>query len=845
MKVTAKKKVLFIVLLAAVVCCPLVSKLAPFSRWSDISALIWLFATLELVCRFRTKKEHLLSGAFFTVGISLLDFGVLGNPWLSIVPVAILGVILFAGFCFSAFVMRKWDCLLATLVLPVIWLLGYFLATVLRVPGAFRLDMLFSNLTVLLQAERLIGPAGLTFVILWGISILRYATEHRGSWSAWVCTGLFFLLLLPGMVFLSSNTEPGQFVRVAYTTGPYGGGIQDYVAPAQAVNEQSLENAFLNASQQNAEILVFTEEAFEMTDKDASSFLARCSELAKENAIAVLLGLDVKDTDNSEGGKALNQVVLIDSSGSILDTYRKHCLIPLIESDYVKGDGVISSHTLEINGKSVRISCLICYDSNFPGYVRNVDADTDILFLPSWDWSAVTEFHAKLCRAIAIGNHLCVLKPTYDGLSIAYDPYGEVIHASSTDTSGFEQVHIVEMPLATSYTVTGPTATQSPLIYAIIGTEILSACFCLLLLIVSRLRRKEKTKRSFWFNILIETTFAGCLADALSWLLDGCTRLITVLFVSTALSMLLTIVLFGLFIAYISEYIKERDSITWNPVVVSWTYMIVVATLTMVAIFTGNLFTFENGVYQDGPLYSLYVFFNAGSMLLGMIVALINKRALDFLDRAITYSFMIIPILTAAVNIFVEDWSFAYPAITLVLVLLYIMLQTDKMERLISEGQIVSYHATHDDLTGLNNRRAFTSRVDTLKETAGNSGIVFGDLNVLKYANDNFGHEAGDQLLIRYTGILSGIFRKSEIFRISGDEFICMLENMPEKVFTERVRALKDILGQDGRPLACIGTAYGANHETSELIKKAELMMYAEKEIFHARFPEFSRSPGQ
>lgn len=92
------------------------------------------------------------------------------------------------------------------------------------------------------------------------------------------------------------------------------------------------------------------------------------------------------------------------------------------------------------------------------------------------------------------------------------------------------------------------------------------------------------------------------------------------------------------------------------------------------------------------------------------------------------------------------------------------MIQSDELGRLENEGRIVGYHATHDEMTGLFNRRAFEDRRAALKETDGTCGVIFGDLNGLKYANDHFGHAAGDALLVRFSEMLTGIFRQNEVF---------------------------------------------------------------------------------
>ena len=89
--------------------------------------------------------------------------------------------------------------------------------------------------------------------------------------------------------------------------------------------------------------------------------------------------------------------------------------------------------------------------------------------------------------------------------------------------------------------------------------------------------------------------------------------------------------------------------------------------------------------------------------------------------------------------------------------------------------QDLAAQATTDNLTGLPNQRAFVAL------TANPPGrtkfaIMVIDLDGLKYVNDAWGHEAGDQLLIQAAGILKDSIRQGDAAaRIGGDEFAAFL----------------------------------------------------------------------
>jgi diguanylate cyclase (GGDEF)-like protein/PAS domain S-box-containing protein len=88
----------------------------------------------------------------------------------------------------------------------------------------------------------------------------------------------------------------------------------------------------------------------------------------------------------------------------------------------------------------------------------------------------------------------------------------------------------------------------------------------------------------------------------------------------------------------------------------------------------------------------------------------------------------------------------------------------------------MTYHATHDSLTGLINRREFEKRVNQAIENARNKdsryALCFLDLDNFKVVNDTCGHVAGDELLKQVTNRLRHELREGDtLSRIGGDEF--------------------------------------------------------------------------
>ncbi|HSD70102.1 MAG TPA: EAL domain-containing protein [Woeseiaceae bacterium] len=94
----------------------------------------------------------------------------------------------------------------------------------------------------------------------------------------------------------------------------------------------------------------------------------------------------------------------------------------------------------------------------------------------------------------------------------------------------------------------------------------------------------------------------------------------------------------------------------------------------------------------------------------------------------------------------------------------------------------LSYHASHDILTGLVNRREFESRLERALKSARaretSYALCYLDLDQFKIVNDYCGHSAGDALLGQLGALLKSKIRwRDTLARLGGDEFGILLES--------------------------------------------------------------------
>ena len=96
--------------------------------------------------------------------------------------------------------------------------------------------------------------------------------------------------------------------------------------------------------------------------------------------------------------------------------------------------------------------------------------------------------------------------------------------------------------------------------------------------------------------------------------------------------------------------------------------------------------------------------------------------------------------------------------------------------------ELAEFHASHDPLTGMFNRRRFEESVRAALATARTGeethALCFMDLDNFKIVNDTCGHHAGDELLRQLSELFNRHVRKSDVLgRIGGDEFAILLYN--------------------------------------------------------------------
>lgn len=222
--------------------------------------------------------------------------------------------------------------------------------------------------------------------------------------------------------------------------------------------------------------------------------------------------------------------------------------------------------------------------------------------------------------------------------------------------------------------------------------------------------------------------------------------------------------------------------------------LVVVVTTTAGCVLIATLLGLAGVLWMYPVLLANFLVVSRGRALAASLAAIgflvLHGQAFDTVHQR-----MIFLVTASVVSLF--SWIFAHRAAS----------QRAQLEAL----------ATCDPLTGANNRRAMEHDLLLAIEAHRRHRVPFGllllDLDHFKRINDNHGHEAGDEALVAFTGILQRAMRKLDrLYRIGGEEFVVLLRGAAERdlaAISETLRATVAVeLRSRGEPVTVsIGAA--------------------------------------
>ncbi|MDX5976938.1 GGDEF domain-containing protein [Vreelandella alkaliphila] len=168
--------------------------------------------------------------------------------------------------------------------------------------------------------------------------------------------------------------------------------------------------------------------------------------------------------------------------------------------------------------------------------------------------------------------------------------------------------------------------------------------------------------------------------------------------------------------------------------------------------------------------------------------------------------------------------------------------RTADLDRLVQELDSLS---RKDPLTGLHNRRhfdsAFEHQCQRVRQPTSQLSVLMLDVDYFKQINDDFGHDAGDAVLVDIAQLLRQHLRDLDVIcRFGGEEFVALLPATSRTVAESRAKALlisisKTAFAHQGIPLRQITLSCGIATYPDHTQDPKTLLRLADEALYQAK----------
>ncbi len=223
--------------------------------------------------------------------------------------------------------------------------------------------------------------------------------------------------------------------------------------------------------------------------------------------------------------------------------------------------------------------------------------------------------------------------------------------------------------------------------------------------------------------------------------------------------------------------------------------------LLIINIFKPLAFTLdENNVYHRGPLLWFSLIFVFGLVLYTVILAIKNRKKIS--DSMIIFItvFAFLPVLASFIQMFVYGLILTWSMVALGIVFAYYLIEMAGNSK--------------DYLTSLYSRKKIEEIIREKLENKESFSAVMIDLENFKEVNDNYGHSAGDSVLVLFSRIIFVTFgKKNFVSRIGGDEFLIICNEVDINIINNYKNLITEAIkeSKDNQYIKTVGFSYGAS----------------------------------
>lgn len=251
-------------------------------------------------------------------------------------------------------------------------------------------------------------------------------------------------------------------------------------------------------------------------------------------------------------------------------------------------------------------------------------------------------------------------------------------------------------------------------------------------------------------------------------------------------------------LSFTSKYLEESKRVTTALLCMGALFFLAGIVLVIVNLFEPILFSYASGTYDAKVGRYGYFLSQMVMYILTSIFALIRFLKTEGDRKRRHFTIVLVGIAMAGaifLQIFYPELPLYSFGLLVCLVLVHIFItnaEKEDLARSISESthreQVQSEEleatrtlAYHDPLTGIKNKHAYVELEEKInlqiskKEIEEFCVFIF-DLNDLKVINDTYGHERGDQYIIKSVQIIQKVLEQTNVYRLGGDEFVSILQ---------------------------------------------------------------------
>ena len=404
-------------------------------------------------------RSILLTTLGFVLAFNISLWGIfdMGDPVLSLVfnivrstMIALLYAIPY--WIDRAVTPRLGDRLTTTLVFPAAVTALMFLSSIVPPLNGTQAKNVFATAPLpLLQIYALAGLWGFVFLWSWLAACINYAWERGFHRRPMLAAGVALAVVFGGLFAYGGvrlqTPEDSPAVRVAAVVMPAEEGgpasmsqvFDERLTSPYEPTMARIRSMTAEAAKRGARIVAFNEFAIVVTAADNERARAEFSRIAAENHV----WLAIPYAWGPKTGKGANRHMLFDDTGAVRADYQKRFLLGLGDMGetavFEKGAEVIQT----ADSPYGRIAVAICRDMSFPRFgLQAGRAGADLMLTGSHEFPKGITLNDPYR---AVENGFTHIRPTYDGITYAMDPYGRVL-AQMDRGLGEAGMMMVEVP---------------------------------------------------------------------------------------------------------------------------------------------------------------------------------------------------------------------------------------------------------------------------------------------------------------------------------------------------------------------------------------------------------------